>query len=143
MLAGLTDAAGRVAMLGSPRVALYFAAGWCPMCTQFEPHLIAFRAAAEKVGKPIDLVYVSSERSAAEQTARVQALGMLQVPFEGDARALLKKQHRVWPGREVGEFGNDRRSGVPALVVLGEDGQEIAFIDAERSGAASLKKWIL
>lgn len=42
------------------------------------------------------------------QNARVRALGMLQVPFEGDARALLKKQHRVWPGREVGEFGNGR-----------------------------------
>ena len=31
---GLTDAAGGAAMLSTTRVALYFAAGWCPMCTQ-------------------------------------------------------------------------------------------------------------
>ena len=33
--------------------------------------------------------------------------------------------------------------GVPALVVLGSDGEEVAFIDAERRGAGALAKWPL
>ena len=61
----------------------------------------------------------------------------------GTARADLKKQFRIWPGREVSEFGTDRRCGIPALVVLGSDRKELAFIDAESRGASALKDWLL
>ena len=41
------------------------------------------------------------------------------------------------------KFGFGRRSGVPALVTLSEEGEEISFIDAESSGPGSLSKWEL
>ena len=46
------------------RVGLYFAAGWCPMCTSFEPSLVQFVEATrspESNAPPVQLIYVSSE----------------------------------------------------------------------------------
>jgi nucleoredoxin len=121
------------------QVALYFAAGWCPMCTRFEPALLQFREKA--AGTPLEIIYVSSDRSATDQAKRVAALHMLSIPF--GATAELKKQYRIWSGSESGMFGTGRRSGVPALVVLDRDGQELAFLAAEAKGAAALRDWPL
>jgi nucleoredoxin len=130
--------------LNGSRVALYFAAGWCPMCTSFEPDLAKFRDAANKAGHgPLEIVLVSSEVSAEVQAARAAELDMKQIPFDGPARADLKKRYRIWAGREVREFGRERRCGIPALVVLGSDRTELAFIDAESGGADALKRWPL
>eukprot|EP00967_Tisochrysis_lutea_P046675 scaffold56752_cov24-Tisochrysis_lutea.AAC.2 len=131
-------------MLASKRVAYYFSAGWCPMCTNFEPSLQQFREAAAQSGKPVEIIYVGADRSKADQGQRAMALNMLQVPFEGDARAELKRAFKVWPGAEVSQFGTGRRSGVPALVVLGGNSdKEIAFIAAESQGAKALGDWPL
>lgn len=130
--------------LAGKRVALYFSAGWCPMCTGFEPALMDFVSKADSIGTPVSLIYVASDRSKGEAMARAKAMGCLQVDFDGDARSNLKKQFNVWSGSESFEFGVfGRRSGVPALVVLAEDGSEVAFIDAERRGPGSLAKWNL
>ena len=52
-------------LLKDKRVALYFAAGWCPMCTSFEPSLLKFREAAKKAGKDVEIIYVPSDRNEA------------------------------------------------------------------------------
>ena len=45
-------------------------------------------------------------------------------------------------GPEVGEFGVEgRRSGVPCVVVISPTGEELAFLQSERFGAAALKEW--
>ena len=117
------------------RVALYYTAGWCPMCRSFEPALDAFR---QKNGDVFP-VMVSSDRSATDAIDRAKALGMPMVQYDvGDA---LKQKHQVWAGSESMKLGFGRRSGVPALVVLDSSGEEVAFIDAERRGAAALDKW--
>jgi hypothetical protein len=156
------------AKLKEKRVALYFSAGWfvalasrlptpptpdpvhpltparCPMCTGFEPALQKFRHAAEQSGKPVEFIYVGCDRSKAGQAQRATALNMMQVPFDGDARAELKKTYKVWPGAEVVQFGTGRRSGVPALVVLGANSaDELAFVAAEAKGAKALGDWPL
>ena len=70
LLGGLRDADGApvdAAALAGARVGLYFAAGWCPMCTSFEPSLLEFRAAAasgESAESPVALVLVSSDGDA-------------------------------------------------------------------------------
>mmetsp|Transcript_16993 Transcript_16993/g.55267 ORF Transcript_16993/g.55267 Transcript_16993/m.55267 type:complete len:167 (+) Transcript_16993:146-646(+) len=115
--------------------ALYFSAGWCPMCRSFEPSLAAFRAAAPNVV----LIYVSSDRTVEDQRRRAEDLGVLQVdPEEATA---LKKRFRVWAGLETPTFGPGRRSGVPAIVVLDEAGNEKLFLDAETHGAKVLSDW--
>ena len=79
--AALSEAA-TTQQLGGKRVALYFSAGWCPMCTSFEPSLQQFLQASEDSGKPCSLIYVPSDRTEAEALRRAKGLGLLSVPFE-------------------------------------------------------------
>lgn len=127
--------------LQNKRVALYFAAGWCPMCTSFEPALVQFRQAAQDSGKPVELVYVSSDRSAEDQAKRAANLGMKSVPY--DQADDYKRKFKIWSGSEAVKLGFGRRSGVPALVVLDKSGDEIAFLAAESKGAKALSDWPL
>jgi nucleoredoxin len=128
--------------LENKRVALYFTAGWCPMCTSFEPSLIAFRQAAQDSGKPVEILYVSSDRNKDASLQRAASLGMMAIPF-GNQTAELKQRYKVWAGSESFEFGFGRRSGVPALVVLDKYSQELAFVAAEAQGLKALKSWDL
>lgn len=123
------------------RVALYFAAGWCPMCTSFEPSLQKFKEKAE-ASAPIDLIYVPSDRSASDAVARAAQLGMMSVPF-GEAADAFKTKYRIWAGSESAKLGTNRRSGVPALVVLDKQGAELAFVAAEAQGPKALETWPL
>lgn len=127
------------AKLKDKRVALYFSAGWCPMCTSFEPSLVNFRQQAADNGNPIELVYVSSDRSAEDQSKRAASMDMLSVPFEGAAD--FKEKYNIWAGSESLKFGFGRRSGVPALVVLDKNEEEMAFVAAESQGPKALDTW--
>jgi thiol-disulfide isomerase/thioredoxin len=134
---------GLAEKLVNKRVALYFSAGWCPMCTSFEPSLLQFREASAQSGKPVELIYVPSDRSSSDQTKRAAALGMWSVPF-GEEADNVKRKFKVWSGAESSKLGIGRRSGVPALIVLDkEKGRELAFVPAESEGANALGSWSL
>mmetsp|Transcript_8386 Transcript_8386/g.15231 ORF Transcript_8386/g.15231 Transcript_8386/m.15231 type:complete len:195 (+) Transcript_8386:94-678(+) len=129
--------------LKGKRVALYFAAGWCPMCTSIEPSLLQFREAAVSSGKDVEIIYVPSDRSEADVIKRTKAMGMLSVPIGEEADA-MKKRYKIWAGAECMKLGIGRRSGVPALVVLdSKNGDEMAFLSAESEGVKALSNWPL
>lgn len=124
-------------------VALYFAAGWCPMCTSFEPSLLQFREAAISSGKNIELIYVPSDRQQGDVVKRTSAMNMFSVPLGEEADA-MKTRYKIWAGAESMKLGTGRRSGVPALVVLDpKSGDELAFLAAESKGAKALDDWPL
>ncbi|KAI2504620.1 Thioredoxin-like [Fragilaria crotonensis] len=127
--------------LANKRVGLYFAAAWCPMCTSFEPALIKFQKDAAEQGTPIEIVYVSSDRTSADLSKRASNMNMMSVPF--DAADDFKRKFNIWAGSESAKFGFGRRSGVPAIVVLDKNAEEIAFVAAESEGAKSLDTWPL
>ncbi|KAL7534161.1 hypothetical protein ACHAWF_004741 [Thalassiosira exigua] len=129
--------------LKGKRVALYFAAGWCPMCTSFESSLLKFREAAVSSGKDVEIIYVPSDRSEADVVKRTVAMDMCSVPFGEEADA-MKRRFKIWAGAESMKLGTGRRSGVPALVVLdSRTGEEMAFLPAESQGAKALSSWPL
>ena len=129
--------------LKGKRVALYFAAGWCPMCTSFEPSLLKFRAASESSKKNVEIIYVPSDRSETDVITRTTAMNMMSVPIGEEADA-MKKKYKIWAGAECRKLGTDRRSGVPALVVIeSKKGDELAFLAAESQGAGALGSWPL
>merc|ERR1712032_1256468 len=124
--------------LRGKRVALYFSAGWCPMCTSFEPSLLKFREAADSSGKPVEIIYVPSDRSEADAKKRTAALNMMSVAVGEEADA-LKTRFKVWAGAESAKLGTGRPCGIPALVVLDrKNGEELAFLPAESRGSESL-----
>eukprot|EP00438_Fugacium_kawagutii_P003178 Skav218023 [mRNA] locus=scaffold214:2289:6239:- [translate_table: standard] len=53
----------------------------------------------------------------------------------------LKRKFRLWGGKEKPTFGEGRRGGIPALVVINEAGDEVKYLDAESKGAAALEEW--
>ena len=129
-------------ILKGKRVALYFAAGWCPMCTRFEPSLMKFQSAAASNGKSVEIIYVPSDPEDAI-IKRTTEMKMMSVPF-GEKADEIKTKYKIWSGSECGKLGTDRRSGVPALVVLeSKNGGELAFLDAESRGAGCLGSWPL
>ena len=129
--------------LRGKRVALYFAAGWCPMCTSFEPSLLKFREEASASGRDVEVIYVPSDRSGDDVVRRTLEMGMMAVPIGEEADA-MKARYKIWAGIESSRLGSGRRSGVPALVVLDSiDGGELAFLPTESEGAKALGSWPL
>ena len=112
------------------------------MCTSFEPSLLQFREAAQDSDKPLEIIYVPSDRTEADAAKRAAAMGMMSVPVGEDADA-IKKQYKIWSGAESMKLGFGRRSGVPALVVLGKEGTEMEFLAAEAEGVKALSSWPL
>jgi hypothetical protein len=92
---------------------------------------------------PIELVYVSSDRTEVDQTKRAASMDMvLSVPFEQTPADFIRK-NKIWAGSEAIKFGFGRQSaiGVPALVVLDNNAEEVAFVAAESQGAKALNAW--
>lgn len=112
------------------------------MCTSFEKSFLPFLQASKDSGKEIEVIYVPSDRSAKDAANRAAGLNMLLVPFGGEANK-LKLDFKIWAGSESVEFGLGRRSGVPALVVLDNDGNELEFLPAESQGVRALNAWPL
>jgi hypothetical protein len=128
--------------LQNKRVALYFAAGWCPMCTSLEDTaLTKFRTEKSISGQDVELIYVPSDKSVDETVKRTMVLDMMSVPYGKEADA-IKSRFKVWAGIESVKLGTERRSGVPALVVLDSlNGDELSFLPTEREGAKALLSW--
>ena len=112
------------------------------MCTRFEPSLMKFQSAAASSGKNVEIIYVPSDRSEDAVIKRTTEMKMMSVPF-GEKADEIKTKYKIWSGSECGKLGTDRRSGVPALVVLSKNGGELAFLDAESRGAGALGSWPL
>ena len=113
------------------------------MCPSFEPLLLQFREGAQDSEKPLEIIYVPSDRTEEDATKRAAAMDMMSVPAGEDADA-IKKQYKIWSGAESMKLGFGRRSGVPALVVLdGKEGREMAFLAAEAEGVKALSSWPL
>jgi nucleoredoxin len=199
----LIDAQGNVVdsaetlgrLVENKRVALYFAAGWCPDCRDLDFILPQYRKALNESNQPIQLIYVPSDNTLEEQLRRMQELELdLGVPI-GEAADTLKKQYGVWPDAEIEKFGgfvrefiddfdddemlgggaaeegvegemqdtelademmvegdaelmqegpeddSGRRSGIPAFVVLDNQGAEFAFLNTEADSIMALADW--
>jgi len=123
-------------------VALYFGAEWCPMTTRFSPtldefynkHSVSMHSGEAKLF-PFEVVFVSSDSSSEQYIHHRTPFPWLSVDLNNPLTGELKKKYRVWAKKESQTFGQDRRSGIPALVVIDSVGTELLFIDAEEPDA--------
>jgi len=114
-------------------IALYFSAVWCPPCRAFTPRLVEAANELREAGKPFEIIFVSSDRSADAMQGYMQDYNMpwLAIPF-GDAKI-----------RELG--GRYGIRGIPALVVIDGDGNTITTQgrnDIASQGAKAYDKWV-
>lgn len=131
------------------RVALYFGAGWCPMCRDLETKLPEYTKKFEESGKPVQLIYVSSDGSLPTQLERMEQLKIPMGISADDALSdELKLKYTVWSGREGKSnpvfAGKVRRGGIPAFVALDNvKGEELAYLDTESKSVSALSDWPL
>jgi len=158
-------------MVQGKRVALYFAAGWCPMCREFEFMVPQYMKALEESAQPIEFIYVSSDMNLEFQFDRMKKLNIPLGVLPSQAK-LLKAKFGIWSGRESNQFlqpststtqlskeditttttstttaaipaQRKRRSGVPALIVLDTTGEELTFLNVESETIAAMADWPL
>jgi thiol-disulfide isomerase/thioredoxin len=110
---------------------LYFSAGWCKPCQTFTPLLVDFYKEVQDQGIPLEIVFVSLDKSADEMQAYVQKLDMpwTVIPFESTKREELKLRYAV--------------TQVPCLLVFGADGtlKTLDAIRDVRKSPSKLKDW--
>ena len=138
-------------LLQGHRVAFYFGAGWCPACRELEFMLPQYMLALQESAQPIALIYVSSDHTSEFMLDRMQKCSVLErmgVSY-GDSQAnALKAHYGIWAANESSQdfaqkAATPRRSGIPALIVLDTNGQELAFLNTERDTIAALGDWPL
>jgi len=90
--------------LAGKTVGLYFSAHWCPPCRGFTPKLAEFYTKDLKA-KNLEIVFVSSDKSAGEFTDYFGTQPWLALPFDKrDVKAKLSKKYKV--------------QGIPSFVIL-------------------------
>mmetsp|Transcript_30407 Transcript_30407/g.74496 ORF Transcript_30407/g.74496 Transcript_30407/m.74496 type:complete len:161 (-) Transcript_30407:275-757(-) len=127
-------------------VALYFSAHWCPPCRQFTPTLKdVYEETSDKHN--FQVVFVSSDDSQEAMKGYMnEAHGdWLAVSYDSPLRNELKRKYGACAGKEQQEVKvEERRSGIPALVVLQPDGAELCFDgtgELSASGPVAVKRW--
>ena len=111
VLAGLPDSE----VAGKKFYALYFSAGWCPPCHVFTPKLVAFyQAAKTKHPADFEVIFISDDRSEAEQIAYMKEMGM---PWP----AL-----RFWAAKSTPNLTRYGGKGIPRLVLVDAAGNVLS-----------------
>ena len=108
---GIIDKDGNpvdLAKLEGKAVGIYFSAHWCGPCRAFTPSLVKFR---DENNEQIEVVFVSSDRSAADQKKYMEEAEMkwYTMAFKSPAADALKKKYEV--------------SGIPSFVLLKSNGE--------------------
>jgi len=90
-------------------VALYFSASWCRPCQQFTPMLVKLYKEMKRKGKPLEVVWISQDRTTEDYVAYYQKMPWLALPPDEIATLLpvLTAKYKA--------------TGIPHLVVLDTD----------------------
>uniref|UniRef100_A0A7S0WIC9 Thioredoxin domain-containing protein n=1 Tax=Hemiselmis tepida TaxID=464990 RepID=A0A7S0WIC9_9CRYP len=127
-------------------VALYFSAHWCPPCRQFTPTLKdVYEETCENHN--FEVVFVSSDDSQEQMKGYMDEAhgGWLAVSYDSPLRDELKRKYGVCAGKEQESVGvQERRNGIPSLVVLQPDGRELSFggcQELREAGPVAVKRW--
>ena len=156
MLPASLERNGEKGMVGQEALAgkivvLFFSAEWCPACTNFIPILKTLYEDGKENGQAIEVVYVSSDRDAAQKDRYMSNKhgDWLSVPYaDKAARDGLKMKYGCFAGAEAGSFkGIKRRAGIPSIVIISPKGAELLHMDCDppteimRKGDAILDEW--
>jgi len=93
-------------------VALYFSGHWCPPCRRFTPELVKNYERYQAAGEAFEVVFISADSNEEQFNDYFGSMPWLALPFsEQDINAQLSVKYGV--------------RGIPALIILGPDGELI------------------
>jgi thiol-disulfide isomerase/thioredoxin len=134
----------------SPIMALYFASAWCPDVQAVAPFVKAVVSSQTQDDKVVDLIYVSSDKDAAEMAGNVDDKWQT-IPFENEEeRSNLKRHFGACAQKELEGLNissEDRKHGIPTLILVNKEDGKVLTTDAvdDISGDNKLdeplKKW--
>jgi len=114
-------------------IAFYFSAHWCPPCRLFTPVLAEFYSDLSGAAEPIEIVFVSSDKTAEELLVYMRE-------SHGDWLAV---QHGTVLAREL--QAKYDVTGIPSLVVTDRDGRVICKngrSEVTDRGPQAFQSWI-
>eukprot|EP00930_Biecheleria_cincta_P070168 TRINITY_DN57814_c0_g1_i1.p1 TRINITY_DN57814_c0_g1~~TRINITY_DN57814_c0_g1_i1.p1 ORF type:complete len:211 (-),score=35.03 TRINITY_DN57814_c0_g1_i1:90-722(-) len=137
------------AMLAGKEVAIFYAGEFCPVCRDFTPKLRDYFDKRNQEGRPLEVIFLSADstESAALKHFQHSHGDWLRLGFADPLATELKRKYRIASRvpHELKLLSDEeqanRRSGVPAVVLIKPDGSEIQFFNTERLGAAALGPW--
>jgi len=90
---------------------LYFSAHWCPPCRQYTPMMVAFYKQMKDLGKPLEVIFVSLDKSQKEFKNYFKTMPWLAVDYDSGLTQDIAMRFQV--------------SGVPSLRVISPSGKLI------------------
>ncbi|GLC52302.1 hypothetical protein PLESTB_000606800 [Pleodorina starrii] len=101
-----------VTELDGKYVGVYFSAHWCPPCRAFTPLLRKMYLMMTALGKPFEIVFVSSDQSQQQFDSYYDEMPWMAIPYTETA-------HRSGLGRRFSVMG------IPTLVILSPEGHVV------------------
>ncbi|XP_042145262.1 nucleoredoxin-like protein 2 [Ixodes scapularis] len=122
-----------LALKGKKIICIYFAAAWCPPCRMFTPVLADAYTEAREGNQPIEVVFVSSDRSSTDMMNYMKSHHgeWLCLPYGDSLQVLLKDRFKV--------------AGIPSLVVCKADATVISANgrpDIQSKGPQAFRDWL-
>eukprot|EP00441_Pelagodinium_beii_P014653 CAMPEP_0197664604 /NCGR_PEP_ID=MMETSP1338-20131121/58740_1 /TAXON_ID=43686 ORGANISM="Pelagodinium beii, Strain RCC1491" /NCGR_SAMPLE_ID=MMETSP1338 /ASSEMBLY_ACC=CAM_ASM_000754 /LENGTH=204 /DNA_ID=CAMNT_0043243285 /DNA_START=27 /DNA_END=641 /DNA_ORIENTATION=- len=136
-------------VLAGKEVAIFYAGEFCPVCRNFTPKLRDFFEKRNEEGRPLEVIFLSADESeeAALRHFKRSHGDWLRLGFSDALATELKRKYRIASGvpHELAHLNAEeraeRRSGVPAVLLIKPDGTEVQFFNTERLGRAALDPW--
>jgi len=107
-----------------------------PACITFTPLLSVLHEEAKEEGMDFEVIYVSSDDNAdmCLQHMNKKHGDWLRIAYDAPQRQELKQTYGVFAGKEQSDFpGVARKSGIPTLVVISQDGKAHVLLDCDDS----------
>lgn len=135
-----------VKRLSGKSVALYFASYDHPKCMSFLPFLKQFYHSINQ-GSPegkIEIIFVSLDSTKEKYLQHRSLMPWVSIDYDNDLRTTLRQKYKLKiedvpaRGRAAGSAPS---TGLPRLLVIGESGEQMHWLQCEHSGPVILKEW--
>eukprot|EP01063_Lacrimia_lanifica_P015318 TRINITY_DN22116_c0_g1_i1.p2 TRINITY_DN22116_c0_g1~~TRINITY_DN22116_c0_g1_i1.p2 ORF type:complete len:160 (+),score=82.24 TRINITY_DN22116_c0_g1_i1:55-534(+) len=129
------------------KVALYFSASWCGDCTPITAKLATLYEMINEDGdEDLEVCWVTSDETEEDMKQYMKKHGdYLHVKYDDELRVELIKKYGCFGGRHVERYaGIERKSGVPAVVIINKAGDVLQFNgvqDLETKGPEAASAW--
>ncbi len=112
-------------------IGFYFSAHWCPPCRTFTPLLVECYEKWENEEKPIEIIFISSDKDQSEFDDYFKSMPWLAIPYNADVSKNIRSHLAI--------------SGIPTLIIMDKNGNIIdgdADSTVQSLTVSAIDKWM-